>query len=743
MNMNGLLHDKRQSSRLLEMMTDTLLLVKNDGTCVDMIVKTANNPYVNEERTLLGKNIFDYFPKETLKELKPAIEHVACIGELSSANYDLPTPEKIYYFKCIIQKYDDEHLLLQYRDITERSQMKQRLQLANERLQETGRAAKIGYWSYNKSTRLLHYEGYVGISLPNEEQIVIKLSDYLDHVYPEDRERIGNYLTNADDNEDTYDYRVLEDRIYYVRSKIVNRYTDRSGDLIIEGYTQNIDDIVSNWDRLKMITMAVNNTNESIFAAKTDGTLIFANRLCREMNHLPEDADISNSKVFDLLGNFKDEYNWNLFLKSLYANNNALKYISNHHYPDYDVISTECAAFTIRNDYGEDIIWNLGRDISEHVRYENKLKEAKEKAEESDRLKSAFLSNMSHEIRTPLNAIVGFSAIIADMEDRDKRLKFHNIIESNNKRLLLLINEVLDLSRIESGMLIFHFSAVGMNDLCQELFNTYLLNAGNIRLILDLPEEDISIRTDRNRLTQVLSNLIDNALKFTPKGSITIGYRPLQEWVEFYVKDTGIGIPEEKLEKVFERFEKVNDFAQGTGLGLPICKTILERLGGDISVSSQLGVGTQFTCRIPLLLSDDEDTHEEVQPLTSSTPWNQEGEKATILVAEDNEDNYELIEAMIGDDYTLIHAKDGAMAVSLFESMHPHLILMDIKMPVMNGLEAIQAIRRKSPLSPPIIAVSAYAFDQDRKELMENGCKECLTKPFDKELLIATINQYL
>jgi CheY-like chemotaxis protein/anti-sigma regulatory factor (Ser/Thr protein kinase) len=302
---------------------------------------------------------------------------------------------------------------------------------------------------------------------------------------------------------------------------------------------------------------------------------------------------------------------------------------------------------------------------------------------------------------------------------------------------------VLDLSRIESGTLIFQFSAVGMNDLCQELFNTYLLNAGNIRLILDLPEEDISIRTDRNRLTQVLSNLIDNALKFTPKGSITIGYRPLQEWVEFYVKDTGIGIPEEKLEKVFERFEKVNDFAQGTGLGLPICKTILERLGGDISVSSQLGVGTQFTCRIPLLLSDDEDTHEEVQPLTSSTPWNQEGEKSTILVAEDNEDNYELIEAMIGDDYTLIHAKDGAMAVSLFESMHPHLILMDIKMPVMNGLEAIQAIRRKSPLSPPIIAVSAYAFDQDRKELMENGCKECLTKPFDKELLIATINQYL
>ncbi len=743
MNMNGLLHDKRQSSRLLEMMTDTLLLVKNDGTCVDMIVKTENNPYVNEEGTLLGKNIFDCFPKKTLKYLKPAIEHVTRTGELSNANYDLPAPEKMYYFKCIIQKYDDEHLLLQYRDITERSQMKQRLQLANERLQETGRAAKIGYWSYNKSTRLLHYEGYVGISLPNEEQIVIKLSDYLDHVYPEDRERIENYLTNADDNEDTYDYRVLEDRIYYVRSKIVNRYTDRSGDLIIEGYTQNIDDIVSNWDRLKMITMAVNNTNESIFAAKTDGTLIFANRLCRLMNHISEFADISNFKAYEWLDNFKDENKWSLFLKSLRENDNSLRFICNHSYPEFNVISTECSAFIIHNDYGEDIIWNLGRDISEHVRYENKLKEAKEKAEESDRLKSAFLSNMSHEIRTPLNAIVGFSTIMAEIDDREERMNFHNIIESNNNRLLLLINEVLDLSRIESGTLIFHFSAVSMHDLCREIFRTYQLYSGSARLILEMPEEDTSIRSDRNRLTQVLSNLIDNALKFTPKGTITFGYRILQEWVELFVHDTGIGIPEDKLEKVFERFEKVNSFAQGTGLGLSICRTILERLGGEILVTSKMGVGTQFTCRIPLQLAGNEDDVFQVKTRNTALQESRQKEKNTIIVAEDNEDNFELIQAMIGNDYYLVHAKDGDHAIRLFQSRNPNLILMDLKMPVMSGLEAIQAIRQESPFYPPIIAVSAYAFDDDREELMKNGCKDFLAKPLDKELLLATINKYL
>ncbi len=743
MKTQGLLHDKGQAVRLLEMMTDTLLLVKNDGTCVDMIVKTANNPYVNEEGTLLGRNIFDCFPHETLKELKPAIEHVARTGEVSNANYDLPAPDKMFYFKCIIQKYDEEHLLLQYRDITQRSQMKLRLQLANERLQETGRAAKIGYWSYNQSTGLLYYEGYVGISLETSEKVVIPLSEYMEHVYHEDRERIENNLTNPGSDVDTYDYRVVEDKIYYVRSKIINRYHNRKGELIVDGYTQNIDDIVSNWDRLKMITLAVNNTNESIFAAKLDGTLIFANQLCRLMNHIPESADISNLKAYDVLDDFKEENKWSMFLKSLRANDNSLKFICNHHYPDYDVISTECSAFIIRNDYGEDIIWNLGRDISEHVRYENKLKEAKEKAEESDRLKSAFLSNMSHEIRTPLNAIVGFSALMADVEKREDRLKFHKIIESNNKRLLLLINEVLDLSRIESGTLVFNFSAVSMHDLCKEIFATYQLYGGNATLLLEMPEEDISICTDRNRLTQVLSNLIDNALKFTTKGSITIGYRLLPEWVELYVNDTGIGIPEDKLEKVFERFVKVDSFAQGTGLGLSICRTILERLGGDISVTSQLGVGTQFTCRIPLLTVDsDEDPFEQI-PHSSPLSGNRNMEKSTILVAEDNQDNFELIQAMIGNDYELIHAKDGDHALRLFQSRNPELILMDIRMPVMSGLEAIRAIRTESPFYPPIIAVSAYAFDSDKNELLENGCKDFLTKPLDRELLLATIQKYI
>ena len=744
MRMKGLLHDESQASRLLGMMTDTLLLVKNDGTCVDMIVKTANNPYVNVDGTLLGKNIFEYFPAETVKELKPAIEQVARTGELSNANYDLPAPEKLYYFKCIIQKYDEEHLLLQYRDITERSQMKLRLELANARLKETGMAAKIGYWNYNVTSRLLYYEGYVGISLSTEKEVIISISEYLKNVLPEDREKLDHYLNDPDSRVDTIDYRLVRDgKVFFVRTKIVSRYHDRNGDLIVAGYSQNINDIVSNWDQLKMITLAVDNTNESIFAAKTDGSMVFANRLCRLMNHIPEDADINNFKTYEVLGEFKGEQKWELFLKSLRSYDNSMKFVSSYPYPEFDVISTECSTFIIRNDYGDEIIWNLGRDISEHVRYEKKLMEAKEKAEESDRLKSAFLSNMSHEIRTPLNAIVGFSSIMAEVDDREERMKFHKIIESNNQRLLLLIEEVLDLSRIESGTLTFNFAALSLHDLFREIFTTYQLYTGSVRLILDLPDEDSCIRSDRNRLTQVLSNLLDNALKFTPNGSITIGYKLLPEWVEFYVKDTGIGIPEDKLEKVFERFEKLNNFAKGTGLGLAICKTILERLGGGISVTSRLGAGTQFTCRIPLLPAEREETSPQVKPWIFSSGGKRNEVMSTILVAEDNPDNFELIEAMIGNDYSLIHAKDGDEAIRLYQSEKPSLILMDLRMPVMNGLEAIRAIREESPFYPPIIAVSAYTFENDRKELMENGCNDFLTKPIDKELLLATIRKYL
>lgn len=744
MEAKGVLHDDSQAARLLKMTCDTLLFLKNDGTCIDMIVKTENNPYVNDQYTLLGKNIFDYFPEETVRELKPVVEQVIRTGEISNVNYNLPSQDKMFFFKCIIQKYDEKHVLCQYRDITKRSQMKKNLQMANERLMETERAAKIGYWSYNTSTKVFRYSGHVGILIDKNEETVMSLEEYMQQVYPEDREKLKEILERRDFGQGTFEYRVVKDKIYYLKLKIINIYRTNNGVMIIDGYTQNIDDIVSKWNELKMVTLAVNSSNDSIYATKMDGTLIFANQLCRRQNQIPEDTDITKYKAYEVLENFTDKCMWDHFIQALRAkNDNVLKYICNHPYPKFNVISSDCSSFIIRNEYGEDIIWNLRRDISEQLRYQNELKKAKEKAEESDRLKSAFLSNMSHEIRTPLNAIVGFSAVMVDIDDPQERKKFYSIIESSNKRLLLLIDEVLDLSKIESGTLEFNYTPVKINDLCREILITHQLYAGDASLILELPEEDICIKTDKNRLTQVISNLINNAVKFTPKGIITLGYRLITDFIEFYVEDTGIGIAKDKLNKIFNRFVKVDNFAPGSGLGLSICKTIVERLGGDISVTSELGVGSVFSFRIPIQFAEIEHTEIRDQSISTATTQYKGKENVTILVAEDIDDNFELIRVMIGSQYRLLHAKDGSQAINLFEKYHPDLILMDIKMPKINGLEAIRTIRRKSPSFPPIIAVSAYAYEGDKKELLASGCNDFLTKPLNKDILLATINKYL
>lgn len=743
METKGILHDDSQAARILKMTCDTLLLLKNDGTCIDMIVKTENNPYINNQYTLLGKNIFDHFPEETIRDLKPAIEHVARTGEVSNANYDLPAPDQFYFFKCIIQKYNDELLLCQYRDITKRSQMKRNLQMANERLTETGRAAKIGYWTYNTATRTFDYRGYTGILMKENERVTFTMDGYLKNVYPKDRERLEHFFGNSASSQMPIEYRIMkDDKLYYLKLKIVNIYRTDDDIVMFDGYTQNINDIVSKLDELKMVTQAVNNSNDSFFATKIDGTLVFANQFCRRQNEIPDDVDITKYKAYGEMGNFKDKEMWDNFIGALRANDGTLKYICNYPSPKTNMVSS-CISYIIRNEYGEEIIWHIRRDISEQLRYEDQLKKAKEKAEESDRLKSAFLSNMSHEIRTPLNAIVGFSGIMADIDNAEERKKYFNIIESSNKRLLLLINEVLDLSKIESGTLAFDYTPVRMNDLFHEIFMTHQLYANQASLVLEIPEEETCIKTDKNRLTQVISNLLNNAVKFTPKGTITIGYRLISDFVELYVRDTGIGIPKDKVDKIFNRFMKVDDFAPGTGLGLSICKTIVERLGGDISVVSEEGVGSLFSFRIPIEIDQTDSEEVQQQPLSNSRPQYISGENATILVAEDIDDNFELIRAIIGSQYRLLHAKSGKEAIELFDKYLPDLILMDIKIPEVNGLEAIKAIRRKSPSSPPIIAVSAYAFEEDKRELLDAGCNDFVAKPLDKEILLAILHRYL
>ena len=248
----------------------------------------------------------------------------------------------------------------------------------------------------------------------------------------------------------------------------------------------------------------------------------------------------------------------------------------------------------------------INYDITPLKETEQKLIIARDKAEELDRLKSAFLANMSHEIRTPLNAIVGFSSLLAETDSRSERQEYIKIVQENNELLLQLISDILDLSKIEAGTFNFVYTNVDVNETCAEIIKSMSMKVSKgVELIFEEPFPECYIYTDKNRFTQVISNFINNALKFTQQGCITLGYEQVShQKIKFYVRDTGMGIPEEKQKSVFERFVKLNTFVQGTGLGLSICKSIVSQMGGEIGVDSTEGIGSCFWFTHPYHAAD-------------------------------------------------------------------------------------------------------------------------------------------
>lgn len=267
-------------------------------------------------------------------------------------------------------------------------------------------------------------------------------------------------------------------------------------------------------------------------------------------------------------------------------------------------VDFEVTATPVYDDKRETIIGGLLRfeDITEKLKISRMLQEAKEKAEESNRLKSAFLANMSHEIRTPLNAIIGFSDMISQVDDLEDKEEYMKIISANNELLLQLIDDILDLSKIEAGTMDFILEPTDINQMMENIYHQMQQKnqLPEVEILFTEKEPDCNIITDRRRLSQVIINFMNNAMKFTEKGSISMGYRfnDSKDEIYFFVKDTGIGISKEHLNDVFERFVKLNTFVKGTGLGLAICRVIIERLGGTIGVESTEGEGSCFWFRV-------------------------------------------------------------------------------------------------------------------------------------------------
>lgn len=368
------------------------------------------------------------------------------------------------------------------------------------------------------------------------------------------------------------------------------------------------------------------------------------------------------------------------------------------------------------------------------------------KAQEADKMKNAFIANMSHEIRTPLNAIVGFSQLITETDNASEAQEYLTIINNNSDLLLQLINDMLDFAKIESGTLSYNKTWVDLKDVCNNMYVTQSLKmTSDVALLFNVSAlPSVRILTDAQRVEQVLSNFLSNAIKCTGKGFISLSYEVEEKFVRVSVTDTGVGIPADKQDAVFERFVKLDNFRQGTGLGLAICKMIIERLGGEIGLNSNVGKGSTFWFTLPLSVEEEMkiEEKEKVNPiLTDVIPEALPGQ-FTILVAEDVLENYLLLQAILKNNYRLLYAVNGRQAIDMYCKYNPDLILMDIKMPVMDGFSATQEIRKISS-EVPILALTAFAFEKEKEQAKKCNFTDYLVKPIDIPLLKYKIKYYL
>ena len=397
----------------------------------------------------------------------------------------------------------------------------------------------------------------------------------------------------------------------------------------------------------------------------------------------------------------------------------------------------------------------LAKTAEERDKALQQLKEYEEKirkAEKASRMKSLFLANMSHEIRTPLNAIEGFSRVMAETDSPEERMKMLEIVESNNNRLLSLINEILDLSRVESGEIQMKKAPANLTEMCANIKQIFKFRCPeSIKLVAEIPAKTVMLNTDINRITQVFCNLISNALKHTITGSITFGYcvSDDEKTITMKVADTGSGIDPKDIDSIFQTYvSKDAEQQNGYGLGLPLSKIIVEKLGGHISVNSELGVGSTFSFTFPFDGSYVGTTTTTSKPgftisrTLRAKPEMDISKMKLILVAEDEECNFELIKNVLNNRYRILRARNGIEAVTLNEEEHPDMILMDIRMPEMNGLDATRIIKEVNP-TVPILALSAYAFQDSIQEARDAGCNEFISKPFKVEHLIETIEKYI
>lgn len=499
---------------------------------------------------------------------------------------------------------------------------------------------------------------------------------------------------------------------------------------------------------LRKLSRAVNQSPNSIFITDINGIIEYINPTTIKLTgYASEELIGQNPRIFSSGETPKEEYS--LLWKTIKTGKEWKGEFRNKK-KNGELFWQSVTISPILNDFDEITHYvAISEDVTESKELTLELIKAKEKAEESDRLKTAFLHNISHEIRTPMNAIVGFSGFLHDPNlNFEKRKQFTDIIVQSSNQLLSIISDIVNIATLEAGQEKIHEGEINLNSTLELLYEQFLIKAKKQHLIFNLKtflsDHEDRIISDETKLVQILTNLIGNALKFTQQGSINFGYTIKNNELEFFVEDTGIGVHPEMHEKIFKRFRQVESTMErkfgGSGLGLSISKAYVELLGGKIWLISELDKGSTFFFTIPFKRAKQNTLLEKQIYIESEKGIK---EQSTLLVAEDEDSNFMLIEEQLSElNFNIIRALNGIDAVEICKSKNIDLVLMDINMPLLDGYEATKQIRFFNA-DIPIIAQTAYSTDNDMNRAFMSGCTDFISKPIKQKLLISKIREQL
>ena len=745
-NFDSVSFKEKYAVRILDSLPDMLTVFNHEETGIEVVSNEETNHVGVSNNNFKGMRMQDMVPKEAYHNIHNNLQKAIATGRGSTAHHELDFNGEHHHYENRIFPLDEEYVLIMCRDITERVTTQRQLEVFKSVLDKVSDSilavSEDGTLVYANKQFIEEY----GVTQQMGTQKIYDLP-----VSMTTKEAWERRLQEIRDNDGTFAYRAAymrkgedKERMHQVSTFLIRENNEE----LTWFFTQDITDVIKKQDELRELNLLLdgilNNIPVYLFVKdpENDFRYLYWNKAFADHSGIPASKAIGHTdyEVFPSHGDAekfrKDDLELLQTHKRIDMQETYLSVTGKAR-----IVQTLKALVPMegRKPLQIGISW----DITNLQNIEQELIKARIKAEQSDRLKSAFLANMSHEIRTPLNAIVGFSQLLPAAETAEEKKLYSGIINQNSDILLQLINDILDLSKIEAGTLEYIKRPMNLGEVCRTIYAVHKERVKEgVTLVFDNEDENLFIEGDQNRIMQVITNFLTNASKFTYEGEIRFGFGRMDKDIRVYVKDTGIGIEPEKVDHIFERFVKLNSFAQGTGLGLSICQMIIEKIGGEIGVTSELGKGSTFYFTIPYEEAGElGEIFKMSKTESKGDTVNRVQQIKKILVAEDVESNFILLKNLIGREYTLLWAKDGVEAIEMYKQYQPDLILMDIKMPRMDGLEATHIIRSYSK-DIPIIALTAYAFETDKELALEMGCNDFVTKPVSERTLRKALDKY-